>query len=349
MTGRSLAAVLVRQNEPLRLIELDLPALQSGQVMVEIAWSGVCHSQLNEWTGARGPDPFLPHTLGHEGAGTVTAVGLGVTKVRAGDRVVVSWIKGEGADIRGTVYQSGEGAINSGAVSTFMERAVVAENRVFPIPADMPLREAALLGCAIPTGAGIVFNTAVAREGSSLCIIGAGGIGLSALLAGVANRCAPIIVVDVLPEKLVKARELGAHHIIDASMDDPVETVLALNGGKGVDLAIEAAGRPASMEAAFSVTRRGGLCVLAGNLAHGETIRIDPFELIAGKRLIGTWGGETKPDRDIPAYVRRFKDGSLPLGKLISREYPLTAINEALMDLRRGAVVRALVRVGTAD
>jgi S-(hydroxymethyl)glutathione dehydrogenase / alcohol dehydrogenase len=337
------AAVLVRQNEPLQLVELRLPDLLPGQVLVDIAWSGVCHTQLNEWSGRRGPDPYLPHTLGHEGAGRIAAAGRDVTKVRPGDHVVVTWIKGIGADVPGTVYESAIGPVNSGAVSTFMERAVIAENRVVPIAPDMPLREAALLGCAIPTGAGIVLNSAGVRAGSSVCIFGAGGIGLSALLAAHAVGAAPIIVIDILPEKLAKARELGADLAINSAREDAVAAVHAATGGTGVDLAIEAAGSVQSMEAAFRATRRGGLCVLAGNLAHGETIRIDPFELIAGKRLVGSWGGGAIPDRDIPDYVRRYRDGTLPLGQLISRDYRLEEINDAMRDLQDGRVVRALI------
>lgn len=184
-SGQTEAVVLYELGQPLRLTTLSIPGLRPGQVLVDIAYSGVCHSQLLEVRGRRGPDPFLPHTLGHEASGTVTAVGPGIMKVRPGDRVVLSWIKGSGADVPSTVYQGPEGVVHSGAISTFMRRTITCENRVTPLPDTMPLREGALLGCAIPTGAGIILNTAQVRPGHSVAVFGVGGIGLSAVMAAI--------------------------------------------------------------------------------------------------------------------------------------------------------------------
>jgi S-(hydroxymethyl)glutathione dehydrogenase/alcohol dehydrogenase len=315
-------------------------------VLVEVAYSGVCHSQLHEVRGRRGPDRYLPHTLGHEGSGTVAAVGPGVMKVKAGDRVVLTWIRGAGAEVPSTTYSSSLGTVNSGAISTFMRHTITCENRVVPVPADLPLREAALLGCALPTGAGVVMNTAVPVPGNSLVVFGAGGIGLSAVLAARLLGAEPLIVVDVVEQKLDDARRLGATHTVNACGCDPVRAILELTAGRGVDFAVEAAGRRETMESAFRCVRdRGGLCVLAGNLPQGQQISIDPFDLIRGKRIVGSWGGETVPDRDIPRYARLFQDGKLPLADLISCEYLLEDVNDALDDLERGRVARALVRM----
>ena len=177
------AAILTETGKPLSILPLEIPDLAPGQVLVDVAFSGLCHTQLLEIRGKRGPDRFLPHTLGHEGSGVVAAIGAGVAKIAPGDRVVLSWLKGEGADVPATVYQSGEMKINSGAISTFMRRTVTCENRVTSIPDALPLREAALLGCAIPTGAGVVRNTAGVGAGESVAIFGIGGIGQSAVLA----------------------------------------------------------------------------------------------------------------------------------------------------------------------
>jgi S-(hydroxymethyl)glutathione dehydrogenase/alcohol dehydrogenase len=258
--------------------------------------------------------------------------------------VVLSWIKGSGADVPSTVYQSAEGPVNSGAISTFMHHTVTCENRVTPIPEAMPLREAALLGCAIPTGAGIILNTARVQPGSSVAVFGVGGIGLSAVLAADLVHATTIIAVDVFDHKLEHARQVGATHLINARQQDPLATILEITGGRGVDYAVEAAGRPETMETAFRAVRdNGGLCVLAGNLPHGERISLDPMDLIRGKRIVGTWGGETQPDCDILIYVNLYLSGKLQLDGLITHECRLEDVNQALDDLGHGKVGRALI------
>ncbi|MCS6814505.1 MAG: zinc-binding dehydrogenase [Cyanobacteria bacterium] len=342
------AAVLYALNEPLRLEELTLPALKPGQVLVDIAYSGVCHTQLSEVRGKRGPDRYLPHTLGHEGAGVVRDVGAEVTKVKPGDRVVLSWIKGQGRDVPSTQYQGSQGAINSGAISTFLESAIISENRIIPIPEAMPLREAALLGCAIPTGAGVVLNTLRVTPGSSVAIFGVGGVGLSAVMAASLANAMPIIAIDIFDHKLQQALELGATHTINAKTQDVQTALMDITAGKGVDYAIEAAGRTQTMEGAIAAIRApGGVAVLAGNLAAGERISLDPFDLIKGKQILGTWGGETNPDRDIPRYANLFQAGKLALEQLITHTYSLDDINRALEDLETGKVGRALIETRT--
>ena len=344
MTARVEAAVLVETGAALRIMDLKLPALGPGQVLVDVAYSGVCRSQINEVRGLKGPDPHLPHTLGHEGSGIVAEIGDGVTKVGPGDHVVLSWIKGEGAEVPSTVYQCDEGPVNSGAISTFMRRAVVSENRLIPIPPEMPLREAALLGCAVPTGGGIVRNTAKLGRGQSVAVFGIGGVGASAVAVAAMAGATPIIAVDVIEAKLRQAETLGATHTVNAASRDPLEAVLEITDGRGVDLSIEVSGRPAVMETAFGAARDGGgLCVVAGNPAPGERIAIDPYDLIRGKRLLGSWGGDTVPDRDIPEYAAEFLSGKLLLTKMDMRDYPLADIDKALEDLEAGRVGRALV------
>lgn len=342
--SRTQAAILVELGRPLRVTTLAVPELRPGQLLVEVAYSGVCHTQLHEVRGQRGDDPYLPHALGHEGSGTVLEVGAGVTKVKPGDHVVLTWIKGQGADVPSTVYQSADGPVNAGALCTFMRRCVTCENRVVPITPAMPLREAALLGCAVPTGAGAVLNTAAARPGSSVAVFGVGGVGLSAVAAADLMHAAPIIAVDVVDRKLSMAREAGATHTVDARREDPPAVIRGLTGGRGVDYAIEAAGRIDTMEAAFrSVRDAGGLCVLAGNPPRGESISLDPFDLIKGKRVVGTWGGGTVPERDIPFYCRLYLAGRLNLGQFITHTYRLEDVNQALDDLEAGNVGRALL------
>jgi S-(hydroxymethyl)glutathione dehydrogenase/alcohol dehydrogenase len=210
----------------------------------------------------------------------------------------------------------------------------------------VPLDVAVLFGCAVPTGAGIVRNDLRPAPGSSIAIFGLGGIGMSALMATMLYDCRRVIAVDLSPGKLDLAREFGATDVIDAGAGDPVARIHDLTGGAGVDYAVEASGRGRVIEQAFeSVRRGGGLCVFASHPAHGERISIDPYELISGKQIRGSWGGSCKPDEDIPEFARLFREGRLPLEKLLTRRYSLDEINEALDDLEEGRVGRPLIEI----
>lgn len=340
------AAILYQINRPLQIEELIIPELKTGQVLVKVAYSGICRSQSNEILGLKGEDKFLPHTLGHEGSGIVQAVGEGVSKVKPNDHVVLTWIKGDGMDVPSCTYLKGNETINSGAISTFNVITVVSENRLVPIPKDMPLDKAALLGCAIPTGAGIVLNTIKPKPESSLAVFGVGGVGMSSIIAAKIMRCNQIIAVDIHEHKLQIARKIGATETINAAKDDPVSAIMDLTDGCGADYAVEAAGFKQTMEKAFmSIKYSGGLLVIAGNLSHKEKISIDPFELIKGKRIVGTWGGETQPDKDIPWYAKLYLTGKLKLDELITHRFSLDEINLALDGFgREDNVIRVLLK-----
>ena len=346
MVTRTQAAILFELGQPLRVVDIDLPELKPGQVLVDLAYSGVCHTQLSEARGKRGADPFLPHAMGHEGAGIVLEIGQGVRKVKPGDHVVLSWIKGRGADVPSTVYRSNGQKINSGAVCTFMRHAITCENRLVAIPEVMPLRTAALLGCVVPTGCGVIINTAKVQKGQSVAVFGTGGVGLCAILAAVRNGAYPIVAVDILDYKLSHARQAGATHLVNASRQNALAEILKITNGQGVDYSIESAGTPRAMESAFKAVRNGGgLCIIAGNAPAGETITLNPFDLIKGKRIVGSWGGETDPERDIPLYAESYLDGRLKLDQLITNEYTLEDTNQALDSLEQGKCLRPIINL----
>ena len=341
------AAVLSSTDAQLEIREgVLLPPPGVGQVLVRIAFSGVCHSQLMEARGARGTDRWLPHLLGHEASGTVVATGLEVDKVVPGDRVVVTWLRGAGSDAAGMRYESPLGAVNSGPVATFSEYATVPENRTVQLPAGIPMDVAVLFGCALPTGGGLVLNELGASNGSTLAIFGLGGIGLCSLMVAAATGLfSQIIAVDVADEKLKLAEGLGATAVINAR-NDPTETIRDLTEGVGVDFSIEASGKVEVIETAFnSVRRNGGLCVFASHPPAGDAIRIDPFELINGKQIRGSWGGGSNPDRDVPLYAEMYVAGNLPLERLLAKRYKLDQINEALADLEAGRTLRPLIEI----
>ncbi len=342
---KTIAAVLEQINKPLVLWELEIPALLPGQVLVDVKYSSICHTQLNEIRGRKGEDKFLPHALGHEGSGVVLEVASGVTKVKAGDSVVLTWIAGEGMNVPGSKYQSNGRTVNSGAVSTFMRQAVVSENRLVPID-RVPMELMPLLGCAIPTGFGLVRNNLKPAPGSSLCVWGVGGVGLSVILGAKAMGCETIIAVDIQPGKLEFAMALGATHAVDGAQD-PAAKVMEITKGRGVDYGVDCAGHVKTIEAGYaSVRKGGGRFVVAGNPPHGQKIAIDPFDLIAGKNISGTWGGETKVDSDLPAYQKAFNDGKLPLAKLITHRETLENINSAVELMESGRTGRILIENG---
>ena len=337
------AAILVETGKPLVLDELEIPALKPGQVLVEVVFSGVCHTQVLECRGYRGEDPYLPHCLGHEGSGIVHDTGPGVTKVKVGDRVILSWIKGSGADVTGTVYRWSSRSVNAGGITTFSRRSVISENRLTVMPEDISMRDAAIIGCAVPTGLGAVFNTAQPRPGQSIAIFGTGGIGLCAVAGAVIAGCTPVIAVDIQPDKLKLAKQMGATHLIHAAEMNPVEEANRICPN-GVDFAIEASGRPKVMlQALYSVRNQGGIVVVIGNARHGERVELDPKQLNLGKQLRGTWGGDNWPDRDFPRYCKLLSSGKLNLEPLLSKTYSLNEINEAIDDLEAGKVVRPLI------
>lgn len=340
------AAILTELNQPLKILDVEVPPLREGEVLVSLAYSGVCHSQLMEARGHRGPDNYLPHLLGHEGSGVVESVGPGVTKVKSGDKVILGWIRGSGKDARGISYQHNGTKVNAGGVTTFNEKAIVAENRLVKLPSGVPMDVAVLFGCAIPTGAGIVLNKIKPKDGSTIAIFGLGGIGLSALMATQVFKCAKVIGIDVSPEKLALAKSFGATDVINANEVDPIAKIKELTNNNGVDYSVEASGRARTIEDAFnSVRKNGGLCVFASHPPNGEKISIDPYDLICGKKIEGTWGGECDPDRDIPIFGELYRQGKLPLEKLLSARYKIENINEALIDLENKKVARPLIEI----
>ena len=326
--------------------DILIPPLAKGQVLVKVAFSGICHSQLMEVRGKRGEDPYLPHLLGHEGSGTVVEVGPNVSKVKTGDKVILGWIKGEGIDAPGPRYRYDNEIINAGGVTTFSDYTIVSENRCVKLPDGVPLDVAVLFGCALPTGAGIIINRIRPEKGSTLAIFGLGGVGLSALMVSGLFGCSAVIAVDVEDDKMKIAKEFGATHVVNSMRQDPIREILHITEGKGADYAVEAAGLSETIESAFrSVRKFGGLCVFASHPPAGAKIGLDPYDLICGRKIEGSWGGSSSPDKDIPLLAGLYLEGKLPLERMVSARYPLEGINQALDDLENRKIVRALIEM----
>lgn len=338
------AAVLFRVNQPLKVVEIPIPRLQEGQVLVKVAASGICHTQLLEMEGTHPTGDHTPNLLGHEGAGIVLDVGSGVNKVKKGDHVILSWIKGSGKNVLPKGYEYDGKLLNAGFVTTFNDHAIVSENRVTTITKEMPFKEAALLGCAVATGAGMVFNNTKIRSGQSIAVIGCGGIGISAIQAAAISGANPIIAVDLSDEKLEFVKKFGATHTLNSSKVDAKNEIDKITNGEGLDFAIEAVGNKSTMELAYnSVKKFGGKAILCGVPKPGLKIEIDPFPLYYKRQLVGTGGGETNPDVDFKKYCDMYLQGKLKLKEMITHTISLDEINKGFQLMKDGRCCRVVI------
>jgi S-(hydroxymethyl)glutathione dehydrogenase/alcohol dehydrogenase len=366
------AVVLNALNQPVHVEELDLAPPADGEILVRVAYAGVCHTDLHAITGVL--PVRLPVVLGHEGSGVVEATGPHVDSLKVGDHVILLWktpcnhcrfcsvgrfylcdesyksgVSGPMPD--GTYrFFRGDQPINYFDLNSCMsEYTVMKEPGVIPIPRDVPLDIAAVLGCAVLTGVGAVIHTSEFQPGSTVAVFGAGGVGLSSIMGAAMAGAAQIIAIDIEPRKLAYAREMGATDVVDVRLGDAVETVRELTGGKGVDYAFEAIGMPSAIEQAFLATRRGGITVVIGIAPADARASISPRILVSEERTLrGCFYGSSRPHDDIPRLLHLYRAGRLPLEKLISARFPITQAMDAFQALESGGVARAVINMGSS-
>ena len=353
-------------SKPLAIETLELDGPGHGEVLVRIAAAGLCHSDLSVINGDR-PRP-LPMALGHEAAGVVEEIGPGVDDLQRGDHVVLVFVpscghclpcaEGRPALCEPGALANGAGTLLSGArrlrrngmpvfhhvgCSAFAEYATVSRRSLVKIDPELPLAEAALLGCAVLTGVGAVLNTAKVGPGSTVAVIGLGGVGLAALLGAALANARTIVAIDLSDDKLAIARTLGATHTVNARAADAVEQVKALTQG-GVEYAFEMAGSVKAMELAYKITRRGGTTVTAGLPPPTHTFPLPPVNLVGEERTVkGSYIGSCVPSRDLPRYVALYRQGQLPVDRLMSGTLGLDDINRGFDLLHEGKAVRQVV------
>lgn len=332
------AAVLREVNKPLELMELEFPILACGQVLIEYEFSGICRSQLMEVRGGRGEDRWLPHLLGHEGVGLVLEIGPEVETVKVGDTVVVGWLETSGIDAKPAAYVSSKTGekINSGKAVTFATHAIVSENRVFLKPKSISNKTAVLLGCALPTGAGMVLNETCPSSEDKILIIGLGGIGMSVLVTLLMKGINNISIIEPNEEKLALAKLLGAKGFLTKSADK-------LKITDYFDLCYEASGQIQGIESGFNLINNSGTLIFASHPPSGELISLDPHQLIQGKKIIGSWGGGGSPE--IIATKIEKLDHHDYLARLLGEEYSLFEIDRALSDLESGKSLRPIIKM----
>jgi len=338
------SAVLVESKKPLVLADIDLPnELEFGQVLVKICYSGLCGAQINEIDAIKGPDKYLPHLLGHEGSGIVEKVGKGVTRIKKGDHVVLHWRKSSGVQSTPASYSWNGKRVNAGWVTTFSEKSIVSENRLTVIPKDFDLKVAALFGCAVTSGFGAVNNDAKVKIGQSVLIFGIGGMGLNIAYASSLVSAYPIIGVDLHQEKLNLGKEFGLTHGIIFNKDNFKEKINEIIGEKGPEIVFETTGSSQIMEHAYDITPNDSKTVFVG--VPDKKISIYSLPLAFDKVLSVSHGGDSEPDKDIPRYIRLIQNKKLSLDKLITNEFSLDEINEAINLFRSGKAGRIILKI----
>ena len=343
------AAVLENNNSPLVIHKIKFEGpLKAGQVLVRLFYSGICGKQIEEIDGLGGADHYIPHLLGHEGSGEVLAVGPAVNKVKPGDTVVLHWMKGSGIHSETPYYESEGKRINAGWVTTFNEKAVVSENRLTVIPKDFNMRLAPLFGCAVTTAFGVVNNDAKIKVGQSVLIFGVGGVGLNIAQAASMVSAYPIIGVDLHQNKLDLGKRFGlTHGVLATSSNDIKKEIFNILGERGADATIETTGNSRVIEQAYDFTSSEGKLILVGVTNKNDKISIYTLPLHFNKILTGSHGGNSVPDIDIPRYIRLINSNKMTLENLITHEFRLEQINEALDLFRSGKAGRIIINMSS--
>jgi S-(hydroxymethyl)glutathione dehydrogenase/alcohol dehydrogenase len=359
------ASVLHEQGKPLAVEELELEAPRVGEVRVRMTASGVCHSCLHaadgSWTGVP-----VPIVLGDEGAGVVEALGPGVSELKVGDHVILSWAPtcgrchycvigrpnlcerrqpGRGVLPDGTTRMSlgGKPVYHYGHVATYASVTVVHESCAIRIDDTMPLDMAALVGCSVMTGVGAVINTAAVPPGASMAVFGVGGVGLNVVQGGSLVAAHPIIAIDVVASKLDYARAIGASHGVDAAKEDPVAAIRRITR-LGADYTFVAVGNTRAVAQAVEALAPGGTCVLIGVPETGATVPMDVRPLVTGERVIrGSSYGSARTREDLPRLVNLYLAGKLRIDQMVNRRYGLDEANEAFRALAAGELARGLI------
>ncbi|MFF1301329.1 NAD(P)-dependent alcohol dehydrogenase [Streptomyces sp. NPDC058307] len=366
MSTTTRAAVVESGGAPFTLSDVTLDEPAPHEALVRMVATGLCHTDLGVASGGL---PFpLPGVLGHEGAGVVEAVGSAVTGVAPGDHVVLSftscgdcrncdgghpaycagWLPlnllgGRRADGTSTISRDGEslGGHFFGQ-SSFAERALVDERSLVKVDQDVPLESIAPLGCGVQTGVGAVWNVLKPVTGSTIVVLGAGAVGLSAVMAAALTPATTIVAVDRFGERLTLARELGATHTVNAGEEDLGEALAAITGGQGADGIVETTGSVTVLRQGVDALGARGTLVVVGAPPFGTEVSLDVNGLLGGKRVVGLTLGDAETQSFIPALVRLVKEGRLPLHRLIST-YPFADIDQAVRDMGAGKAIKPVL------
>lgn len=335
MPNKIRAAILRNTGEDLFVEDVDYAPLSYGQVLVKMYYSGICRSQLMEQKGLRGVDKWIPHLLGHEGFGIIEEIGDGVTKCLPGDQVVLSWVAGTGINAENAVYRDAkQNVVNSGKVTTFSNFSVVSENRIFLAPKGFSERFLALFGCALITGGGMALKYGISETVNKVCVIGFGGIGSAAALVLKGMGKSHVDIIESSSEKRKQALQLGFTKVYPRMLDDSHD----------YDLVIEASGNIEAIENGFAKLSNSGTLVFASHPEAGSKISLDPHDLIKGKRIFGTWGGDVNPDSEMSRIGEYIVNSGSNLELLLGDTFTIDEVNKGLAYLDSGKPGRPLLK-----
>jgi S-(hydroxymethyl)glutathione dehydrogenase/alcohol dehydrogenase len=339
------AAVLVDTNKPLEILELEFPKLVEGQILVQNRYSGICRSQLMEVSGQRGKDPWIPHLLGHEGYGLVKEVGPAVTKIIPGDKVIISWIDGIGTRSKNPIFKSVNGGeINSGPATTFSEYSVVSENKVYVAPSGFSEEFLPQFGCALLTGGGMVLSnlqTGEPDKAQSTLVLGFGGVGTAAALMLKSIQYSEIVIIEESDARRQAAKRLGFNQVFSNLLE-----YRKTNSNDLFDYCFEAAGSVKSIQEGFASIKDNGTLVFASHPKNGDLITLDPHELIRGKIIKGTWGGNFPPEQAIMEIGNRLIKLDIDINSMLGPKFTLDKVNQGLLYLQSGGPGKPLIDFG---
>jgi len=336
------AAVLEKLNYPLAIREIFPTQLLPGQVYVKVLASGLCGAQLHEIRGHKGNGKFLPHLMGHEGCGIVKEVGPGVTTVQEGDKVVMHWRPGSGIESEFPKYHLGEKIISSGKCTTLSEFSIVSENRLTKVPSDTPTVLAAMLGCSLTSAMAIIDNECNLKFGESVAVIGCGGVGLNLIQAAKMKSAYPVYGVDINDKMFNLTQQIG----VDIFTCD-LEFI-----PHKVDVILDTTGVPEVISKAFDKLAPSGRLIMVGQPAPGTDLNIfNPLSMFdgQGKSIRASQGGGTKPDEDIPRYIKLANREMLDFNTLHTDTFALDNINDAFDLLKTGNAGRIIIKIGEDD
>ena len=331
------AAVLEKIGRIPKIKKIKIPKLNEGQALIKIKYSAICKSQLMEIFGGRNNKKWLPHLMGHEATGEVVKLGKSVKKIKVGDKVILSWIASTGLECKKIRYEEDNKAINAGKVTTFCNYSIVSENRLVKLPKSQNLFNGVFLGCSFSTGMGMVLNqTKNINKKNSVAIIGFGGIGLGTLIALKHKKLKNILIIDKNKKKSYLAKKFKIRNF---------STKINKNLLNKFDYCFESSGTREGIQNGLKLINSKGTVVFASHPNFKDKITIDPHELIKGKKIIGSWGGETKPDYDFKKYSSIMEEQKINMRKIIKKIYTLKEIRFAISDFKKNLVFRPIIKM----